>query len=645
MSFQKWIFRLCVFTLTVVAVIDSKAATSESDTIQLAETIVKGYAPERFLAGQKFRRIDTTTIQQFQFRSLAELLSNATPLAIKNYGPGQLATISFRGTAALHTAVLWNGLNINQPTLGQTDFSSIPIAGFDEIGLQYGSSSSVNGTDAVGGSILLNSHYDMTNGWKIQLGHYQASFNNYQTLAFAKFGNQLKNNWRISGKTMVVKGKMNNRYKEQSRNGYPMSSAETYRASLIQDLFLNNNSQEISAHVWLSDNDLTILPENIQSRERTHTKAYRTMLKYKLKSWENRVSWTRDFLNYGKGDYTTMSKARTDKVGFQTVNEWKGDIIHRAGYVIRAGGELTYLKTLTTGYGQNAISETRSDLYVMSRINWGSKWLFSANLRQAFVTRYNPPFTPSVGIEYLWLHKNQWTGKVKSSLARSYRVPTLNERYWEDIGNPDILPEHGWNKEAGMEVEKIFNDNARITGKLTGFHQYIQNWTFWNPLKGNRVENVQEVLARGLEAEIAFQNKWDHHLKTGHSLQYAFTRSTQEKLYDAYAQDVIGKQLPLTPVHTGNLNSWLQLRNYKLTAQLSMVGESYVTSEETQPIDGFYLLNVFAESVINLKSLSLRIQPQVYNLTNTFYLDVRRNAMPGRTYSLQLTATFLNKPR
>lgn len=125
--------------------------------VSLSLVTVRAIAPERFLAGQKLQRIDSATLLQFRFGSLTDLLAFNTPLAFKNYGPGQLATVSFRGTSANHTAVLWNGININQPNLGQTDFSTLPIAGFDRLAVQYGSSASVVGSDAVGGSVLLSS--------------------------------------------------------------------------------------------------------------------------------------------------------------------------------------------------------------------------------------------------------------------------------------------------------------------------------------------------------------------------------------------------------------------------------------------------------------------------------------------------------
>ena len=101
--------------------------------MSLSVVTVRATLPERFLAGQKIQRINSTTLLQFRFGLLTDLLQFNTPLAFKSYGPGQLATVSFRGTSANHTAVLWNGIDINQPNLGQTDFSTLPVAGFDRL--------------------------------------------------------------------------------------------------------------------------------------------------------------------------------------------------------------------------------------------------------------------------------------------------------------------------------------------------------------------------------------------------------------------------------------------------------------------------------------------------------------------------------
>ena len=70
--------------------------------------------------------IDTMVLRENVVNSLADILSQSTSVFIKNYGRGTLATASFRGTAPSHTQVLWNGMKINSPMLGQVDFSLIP---------------------------------------------------------------------------------------------------------------------------------------------------------------------------------------------------------------------------------------------------------------------------------------------------------------------------------------------------------------------------------------------------------------------------------------------------------------------------------------------------------------------------------------
>ena len=57
---------------------------------------MRAVRPERF----------AVALNQYRTGTVADILAARTPAYIKNYGPGQLASISLRGTAARHTAVL-----------------------------------------------------------------------------------------------------------------------------------------------------------------------------------------------------------------------------------------------------------------------------------------------------------------------------------------------------------------------------------------------------------------------------------------------------------------------------------------------------------------------------------------------------------
>ena len=65
------------------------------------------------------RKLDTLVLQSKSTSSLSDLLIQHSPVFIKTYGPGGVSTASFRGTTASHTLVLWNGFQLNAPTLGQ----------------------------------------------------------------------------------------------------------------------------------------------------------------------------------------------------------------------------------------------------------------------------------------------------------------------------------------------------------------------------------------------------------------------------------------------------------------------------------------------------------------------------------------------
>jgi vitamin B12 transporter len=639
---DRWFFMAVTASICIFL---SENLLAQKDSVQLDPVIVKGFVPEKFMSGLKIQKIDSATLAQFRFGNISDVLSLYTPIAFKNYGPGQLNTASFRGTSANHTAVLWNGLNINSPILGQSDFSTIPVAGFDQLSVQYGSAASVVGSDAVGGSILLNSN--ATNeGMHLSVGRQQESFNNHQMQFTGRYAAALNDRWNFSGKTNLYTGQMNNHFPYSERKGYALLPSESSQKGIVQDLFFQSkNDQELSAHVWLTSNRLTLTPDDQAGRELTLTEAYRTMLRYRIKDLTFRTSWVRDVIDYAKGDYALLDHAVTDKFSSRIEKDFQWNFRKSESNVqMKIGGEWAHYRGHVAGYGTALVTENRGDLYVLTRWQATPRWLVSANMRQAFVTRFNPPFTPSLGTEYQLVQALNYSLKLKGSLGRSYRVPTLNERYWKELGNPDIKPESGWNKEIGFEQSYITGTDHSFTTSLTAYHNRIKDWTYWNPSKSYHVENLQQVLARGIELQLG----WRHHAqlwKYGTNVGYALNKSEQEKAYDAYSVDIIGKQLVFVPMHSGNGHAFVQYKNTRLTAQLQSISKRFTTFDNSQFLNGYTLANLMAETTISLNKIKMRFQGQVNNITNTFYLNVRNNAMPGRSFALSLTMSYDSKTK
>lgn len=616
---------------------DSSAGSAS--VVSLSAVTVRAIAPERFLAGQKLQRIDSATLLQFRFGSLTDLLALNTPMAFKNYGPGQLATVAFRGTSANHTAVLWNGININQPNLGLTDFSTLPVAGFDRLSVQYGSSASVVGSDAVGGSILLGSSPGWQPGVRVTLGQQFASFRNNQTQVGVRYTSALGQNWKLSGKTFAYRSLFNNDYPYTERQHYFLEPSTTAQRGFIQDLyFLHKSGRQISVNAWLTDNDLIITPQDSIGRERTRTQSARLLATYEANHMTIRMGWIRDVLDYAKGNFDTPSHTETDRFIGRVEREFSLLSGNKRQLNLRVGGEWSHYRTRTDGYGGQLIQEDRGDLYALLRFQT-TRWLVSANIRQAFVTRFNPPITPSLGAEYQVVRGRQFNLTAKGSVSRNYRVPTLNERYWVELGNPNLLPESGLNVEAGFASNTKLSDYTNLTAELTAYHNRVDNWTYWNPTNNYHVENLQLVVARGVELTTGLfyaHTTW----RAGFRVSYALTRSSQERAYDAYSQDVIGKQLVYVPIHTGTLNAYLQYNKTRLSVQMQANSRRYITFDNSQFFKGSTLTNLILEQTAKLGPVPIRVQGQANNVFDALLMGVKRNALPGRNWAINLLINF-----
>lgn len=615
--------------------------SATAKTVSLSGVTVRATLPERFLAGQKLQRIDSATLLRFRFSSLIDLLAFNTPLAFKSYGPGQLATVAFRGTSANHTAVLWNGININQPNLGLTDFSTLPIAGFDRLAVQYGSSASVVGSGAVGGSVLLNSSPTWQPGFDVTLGQQMASFQNHQTQMSLRYAGLPGKKWQLAGKTFAYRNQLNNAYPSAERRNYFLEQSQTAQRGIGQDVYLRHHSgRQLSVNAWLSDNDLVLTPQDSIARERTRSGSARLLTTWETDRLTIRLGWIRDQFDYAKGNFDAPSHTQTDRFLARAEREFVLLPTGRSARLnLRVGGEWSHYRTRTDGYGGGLITENRQDLYALLRLQT-KRWLVSANVRQGFVTRFNPPLTPSLGVEYRLRQGDGFTLTAKGSVGRSYRVPTLNERYWLVLGNPNLRPENGFHLEAGLAANATLSRHLTLTAEATAYRNRVDNWSYWNPAFGYRVENLQLVVARGAELTTTLtyaRGGWQAGLRAS----YALTRSSQERAYDTYAADLIGRQLPYVPVHNGTVNAWVQRGQTRLTVQTQASSRRYITFDESQFLTGTTLTNVLLESRIKLGAterspVSVRVQGQVNNVFDALAFSVKRNALPGRNFAINL---------
>ena len=108
--------------------------------VVIREVEILGKRPMKDIGVQQ-TRFDSLVLKENIALSMADILTFNSSIFVKSYGRATLSTVSFRGTSASHTQVTWNGMRINNPMLGMTDFSMIPSYFIDDASLLHGTSS------------------------------------------------------------------------------------------------------------------------------------------------------------------------------------------------------------------------------------------------------------------------------------------------------------------------------------------------------------------------------------------------------------------------------------------------------------------------------------------------------------------------
>ncbi len=156
------------------------SAFAQADSIILPLVTITETKSSLYSIGNQTQVIDSTFLAENKTYNLSDLASKHTDIFINAYGPGLLNSPSSRGSGSVHTAVLWNGFNIQSSMNGIVDFSLVPVGLFNEINIDYGGSGALFGSGAVGSTIHLSSQNKLQPGWNANLLLGAGSFDNFQ---------------------------------------------------------------------------------------------------------------------------------------------------------------------------------------------------------------------------------------------------------------------------------------------------------------------------------------------------------------------------------------------------------------------------------------------------------------------------------
>lgn len=574
-----------------------------------------------------------------QSQALSDLLNKESPLYFKTYGNGQLATVAFRGTSASHTAVLWNGINVNSPTLGLTDFSLWPSFLLEDVSLQCGAGSAFYGTDALGGSVLLNQTSPQFQKRKKLLIRQEAgSFGHWLSGIQAVYGNA-----RVEHRTKLFHRSLENNFRYTSpKVGFEKTqhNASVKNYGIDQQLHWKISDRQLFSAEGMWIYNFREIQQPVTNNDPGEV----------IKNRNTRVALShRNDLPTGASLYTTLGYIQNDELynrqsstvsdQLTALMQYDKDISPRTS--LRLGGTWTKFFARSNGF-EGQLTEDRADIFMSVRHRVKSWWLSSLNLREAFYADGLAPFAPSWGNEFTAWDTEMWKIKFRTQTARAYRVPTLNDRYWVPGGNRELKPENGFNAEVGAEVQYQEKEHA-LRFELSHHRLWVDRWIIWLP---NSVglwspSNLSTVHVSGLETSIKETFKTER-LEFHAGASYAYTRSINQRGLNSADVITVGKQLPYVPIHSGNAYARIERKKWSGELQMNYTGLRYTTldNEQYQALKAYTLIgaSLGRRFIVNRGEMLVRLSAN--NLFNIYYENIENRAMPGRNFLITLTIKF-----
>ncbi len=604
--------------------------------------------------------------------SMADVLTFNSAIFVKQYGRATLSTVSFRGTSPSHTQVTWNGLKVQSPMLGQTDFSMIPSSLIDRATLLHGPSSVSSSSGGIGGAISLESKTSDERGFNLQFTQGVGSFSTFDEFLRLDYGGE-----RLRSTTRFIYSSSKNDFKYTNYNKkehiydenhqivssyYPVErnrNGEFRDLHLMQELeYLLKGGDKLSFNAWYLNSKRGVPMLSVdyrddkeftnEQREQTlrstinwqHAKEqYRLSLRGGYVYSSQRYHYSRDT---GGGYISELSSTRsTIHTLHAAINgEWLPTSTLSLSGELLLNNHWVESSDLLNGTGYD---ESRAELSMLLSAKWAptSRFGVALSLREdMYGSEFSNPI-PLLSMDYLLSRKGNIT--LKGSVTRNYRFPTLNDLYFEPGGNPDLKPEEGFSYDIGVSFSHTKPSKYRVSGSATWFDSKIDNWIVWLPTYNGfwTPENIKRVDAYGVElradGDLWFGRNWQLSIAGAFSWTPSINRSESEN----WSDESRNKQLVYIPEISSSANLRVAYRSWRLGYKWSYYGERFTTSSNDKQssfghIDPYSVSDLSLEKLFSPSWAHLSLKLNLKNLFDAEYESVLSRPMPGIHYELFL---------
>ena len=386
--------------------------------------------------------LDRAAIERAEGRTLVELLSQQAGLQFSsNGGLGKASSIFIRGLEARHTLLLVDGVRIFSATLGTPSLDNLPLEGIERIEIVRGPMSSLYGNGAMGGVIQVFTRKGgagVSGNAKLSLG----SESYGQAAAGVSFGG---GGFDAAAQVQhtETKGQSATNPKEQfgnynaDRDGFRQNSGSVRLGwQATADWRVEALALQSTGLTRLDDGPGADARAELENRALALSVNGRVM-----PGWNTRLS-----ISEGTDSYNTLASASvfTDLGVISTRGRqvgWENSVATPVGTALVVLEKLT--ETVSRPGQPFAVSQRSINGVGLGLSGSAGAHAWQASARHDSNSQFGSVNTGAAA--YAFSFSPAW--RAGGSLGSSHSLPSFNQLYFPNFGNPNLLPEKGQHAE------------------------------------------------------------------------------------------------------------------------------------------------------------------------------------------------------
>jgi vitamin B12 transporter len=619
------------------------------------------------------QQITANDFEHYSAFNVADAIRNFSGVNIKDYGGiGGLKTISVRGLGANHTAVLYDGVQLNDAENGQVDLSKFNLNNVQEITLYNGqppnicqparsyASASVLSIKTIKPLLSVDKPYLITAGMKA------GSFGLINP--YLQWQQRISNNWSFIINSYLENANGRYKYKNQGDGSDSLRtrtssdiSAQQVDGSLY---WTKNDSNKFNLHINYYNSDrglpgavILYAPPAIGSRLWNQDLFVQAGYEH---IWDNglhlllNTKLSKNYLHYLDPSFLNV-EGRLDQ-HFTQREAYQSAAL---AYTVTSNWEVSYavdasLNDLNTVY--NFVPATPFPYptrFTLLNVLASNLTLGKLKLQGSLL---NTNTVESVKIGTAAPNRNIYSPTLMASLQpfetsnfqlrgfykSIFRNLTFNDLYYEPVTNPNLKPEFAKEFDLGATYSKGLNGFFNyITLTADAYYNNVTNKIVFIPHDpyNSSIQNAGKVDIKGVDAALKTQvnlaTGWRGNVSVNYTYQQVINVTDP-------TSSIYLNQLPYTPKNTLALNAGVDHGHLGIYYNQILSSQRYYTNDSNADdnLPGYSISDASIVYRFLTKRTPIMASFEVNNLFSQQYYVIQSYPMPGRSYRISLQITI-----